>query len=199
MEKLGYILSNKKIRGLENFIEVSNNIDDIINKGKPILIVGLELAKQYSSNFSILNKRISENMFWTFDKMERKSDFDKDLDAFYDFVIKKAISQINYHYINIFSLGYNKTKKIINFIRSNKIKHIFIYDDMIYLLIDNNVLGISIKKMEYCGIDIKKVFSICYSNNKNIIFNNYFKLDNKIRHKINNKKYSAVYFLKILT
>ena len=197
--KLGYIVSNKKIRGVENFIGVTNNFDDVIKYGKPILIVGLELARLYSNNFSILEKRISDNIFWTFDKMERKSDFDRDLDNFYNFVIKKSIIDLRYYYINVFSLGFNKTKKLLNFINSNENKDIFINDDMLYILHNTNVFGISLTKVKYCGIDVKKVFYIINANKSNIIHKNYFKLNNKIRHKINNKKYAAVYFLKMTT
>ena len=95
MKKLGYILTKNKVNNIVDFVSVIKDISEIDDTTKPLLIVGLHNAKIYSKNFSILNKKIDNNIFWTFGKTERRVDYEKDLESFYTFVINKNLSLIH--------------------------------------------------------------------------------------------------------
>ena len=198
MCKLGYIVSNRKLKNIESFIGVTNDINSVIGENKPILIIGLENARKYATNFCILNKKISENIFWTFDKNERKVDFDNDIEKFYEYTINNTIKSVRYTYVNIFNLTLKNAKKIINLVCSNQTNTIFISNDMLYLLIGENVLGFSLKQFDFIGINKDKILSKLRRNTNNIIYTNDFMCGHKIRHLINNKRYATPYFLELM-
>ena len=82
MEILGYIVSKSKVSDILPYIKVVNSFNLIEDKTKPILIIGLEEAKKRASSFSILEKRLSDNVFWTFGKREKRVDYEKIFTSF---------------------------------------------------------------------------------------------------------------------
>lgn len=198
MKKLGYIVSKRKINNAVDFVGVVDDVSKVEDPTKPFIIIGLEEAKKNSPNFSILNKMLDIDVFWTFGKTERRVDYERDLDKFYDYVLNKSIENIKYYYINILTIKYNKIKKLLNIINSKEKKYIYTSNDMIYIYYNNNILGISLKILKYININIKKIYKILYSNKNNIIYNNDSFLTSKMRKVINNKKYVIPYFISIL-
>ena len=65
MKILGSIVSKRKIKDVVGFVEVVNDISKVSDPTKPILIVGLSEAKKLISNFSILEKSVGGDIFWT--------------------------------------------------------------------------------------------------------------------------------------
>lgn len=199
MKKLGYIVSKRKINNLVDFVGVVDDVSKIEDPTKPFIIVGLEEAKKVSPNFSILNKRLDIDVFWTFGKTERRVEYERDLDKFYDYVLNKSIDNIKYYYINILTIKYSKIKNLLNIINSEEKKYIYTSNDMIYIYNNKNyILGISIKILKYININIKKIYKILYNNKNNIIYNNDSFLNSKMKKVINNKKYVIPYFISIL-
>ncbi len=160
MEKLGYIVADRCFDGIKEYVGCVNDVS-LADPTKPILIVGLKRAKEYcGDNFSILNKKISDNVWWTFKKTERRQDFERDILLFYKNIINNIINNINYYYINLYKLNYTSIKKIFNILYDqNSIKYIFIKNDMLYMLYkDHDILGISFKMLKYIGVNRKKAF-----------------------------------------
>jgi hypothetical protein len=72
MEKLGYIISDRKINNIKDFVGFTDDIS-LVDSTKPVLIVGIKKAKEYcGKNFNILKKKIGHNISWTFKKTERR-------------------------------------------------------------------------------------------------------------------------------
>lgn len=107
MQKLGYLISSRKIRDVADFIEVTDDISKF-RGDKPAILIGLENARKEISNFSILSKNPSEGKFWTFDKTEQRRDYNIDIAKFYDYVITANINNIRYYYVDIWSLSKKK-------------------------------------------------------------------------------------------
>lgn len=199
MKKLGYILTKNKVNNIVDFVSVIKDISEIDDTTKPLLIVGLHNAKIYSKNFSILNKKIDNNIFWTFGKTERRVDYEKDLESFYTFVINKNINDLKYYYVNILSIKYNKAKNLLNLVNSKEKKYIYISNNMIYIFNNKTyILGISLKILNYININIKKIYKLLYSNKSNVIYNNDSFLTLKMKKLIENKRYVIPYFISIL-
>lgn len=199
MKKLGYILTKNKVNNIVDFVSVIKDISEIDDTTKPLLIVGLHNAKIYSKNFSILNKKIDNNIFWTFGKTERRVDYEKDLESFYTFVINKNINNLKYYYVNILSIKYNKAKNLLNLVNSKEKKYIYISNNMIYIFNNKTyILGISLKILNYININIKKIYKLLYSNKSNVIYNNDSFLTLKMKKLIENKRYVIPYFISIL-
>ncbi len=197
MNKLGYIVTDRKISNVKEFVGVVDDIS-LADPTKPVLIVGIDLAKKYIDNFSILDKKVNDNLFWTFKKTENRVDFENDLNYFYDYIIYNIYKNIKYYYINILKLGYNKIKKLYNILFSTNKKYIYISNNVIYLLHNENILGISITILEYLKIDMKKFFRKLYSNENNVICTNASDCVKSIKSEIGNNKYAIPYFMSIL-
>lgn len=197
MEKLGYIVTDRKINNVKDFVGVVNDIS-LADPTKPILIVGIENAKKNIENFSILDKKVNDKLFWTFKKTENRVDFEHDINYFYNYIINNISSNIKYYYINILKLKYNKLKKLYNILFSGEKKYIYISNNMLYILYNGSVLGISISILEYIKIDLKKFFKRLYSNKDNIICTNASDCVRSIKAEIGNKKYVIPYFMSML-
>lgn len=198
MSSLGYIVSDIKIKNLKGFVEQVNDVS-LADSTKPTLFVGIENARKNIKDFSILNKKYENNVFWTFKKTEKRVDFEKDIDYFYNFIINNISCNIKYYYINIFNLKYNKIKKLYNILFSDNGKYIYISNDMIYLLYKNNIiLGISLSLLEYIKIKKEKILDKLYSNKNNIICTDVSKCVKSIKNEIGDKKYVVPYFMSIL-
>ena len=177
MRTLGYIVCDRKIKDIDGFVE---QVDDIslADSTKPILIVGWKKAKTLEGYTSILDKQLSDNMFWTFSKTESRSDFEEDLELFYNIIYNNILNKINYYYINIFKLKYNKIKKLYNIIYSKEFKNIYISNNIVYIPYDKDKILGRIKSFPNNRV---------YEDNDKFIF--------KLSKRLGNKKYAIPYFI----
>ena len=191
---LGYIVTEKKLKNIDGFVEQVSDIS-LANSAKPILIVGWKNAKKHSGYKSILDKCLGDNVFWTFSRSESRSDFEDDLNKFYDIIYNNILNNIKYYYINIFKLKYNKIKKLYSILYSRDYKNIYISNKMIYVPFKGDILGISLSVMEYCGIKSDKVLSRIRSNPYNKIIEDNNKFVFRITKRLGNKRYAIPYFI----
>ena len=193
MKTLGYIVVGKKLTNIEGFVEQVHSIEEA-DSTKPILIVGWDNAKQFEG-YNILERKLSEGVFWTFSKAENRYEFEKDLKKFYNYLFNNIIKYIIYNYINIYKLKYNKLKELYRIFISKERDNIYISNDMMYTVLDGKILGVSFPMLEYCGINREKVIKrikenrsdgIIYGNSKDVI---------KLGRFLGNKKYAIPYFI----
>lgn len=197
MGVIGYIVTKNKIENILSCIKVVSSYRSIEDKNKPILIIGLEEAKKHASSFSILEKKIGEKMFWTFGKREKRTDYEKDIEKFQEYVLKCALNEIKYYYLNILTVKYHKIKKLIEIVNNADEKIFYVDKKMFYMYYNNYVLGMSVDILEYLGVKKKKILNIIQKNEKNKVFFNDFKFNYKIKKLIESKKYITPYFLSL--
>lgn len=189
----------KKRYTFDSLICKCKNIEEI-DSSKPTLIIGWEEVKSiYGNNISILEKKINENIFWTFDKTERRNDYEKDVNSFYYFIIKNLIKNIKYRFINIITINYSLAKRFIRFINNDEIKYIYIYDNrFIFIYCKGVVCGLSLDDLDYLNIDIKKCINIIKSNKNNNVIDNDLFLSIKLRRIIGDDKMIIPYLYSII-
>lgn len=196
MSKLGYIISDRKISDLRDFV---GNVKDISQADltKPILYIGYKNAKKVKGYKNILEKKIDDKTFWTFKKTESRSDYESDLENFYKYIIINILYNINYYYINIIYIKYNKLKRLYNILFNNtKINYIYISKNMIYFQYENNTYGISLSLLEYCGIKKEKIISRIRMNKNNIIvYDNNEKVHKILKEIGYENKYAVPYLM----
>ena len=195
MEILGSIVAKRKIKDCIGFVEVVNSIDAVSDKTKPILIIGYNEVKKLFDNVSILNKKISDNIFWTFGKTEKRADYENDLKSFYNHIILNAINNVKYYYVNIFKLSYTRAKNLLSIINNGDKKYIYISNNIIYIYYGNYILGISLEVTEYIGIKKKKIVDLIRKNENNIVGYSDSFLDLNVKKIIDNKKYAMPYLM----
>ena len=198
MSCLGYIISDVKIKNLKGFVEQVNDVS-LADLTKPVLFIGVENARKNIKDFSILKKKYDNSVFWTYKKTEKRVDFEDDINYFYSYIINNISSNINYYYINIYNLKYNKIKKLYNILFSSSKKYIYISNNMIYLLYKNNIiLGISLNLLEYIKIKKEKILDKLYSNKNNVICTDISQCIRSIKSEIGNNRYVVPYFMSII-
>ena len=187
---LGYIVTDRKVKGVDGFVEQVNDIK-LADATKPILIVGWKHAKQDPRYVSIIEKKLDEDVFWTFSKTENRAIFEEDLKYFYNYIYNKILNNIIYYNINIFKLKYNKIKKLYNIIKN---KTIYLSKDMFYIPYEGNILGLSLSLLEYMHIPRKKVLERLKDLNVKLIEDDN-RLVFKLLKQLGNKKYAIPYFI----
>lgn len=187
---LGYIVTDRKMKGIDGFVEQVNDIK-LADATKPILIIGWKRAKQDSRYVSIIEKKLDEDVFWTFSKTENRVSFEEDLKSFYNYIYNKILNNIIYNNINIFKLKYNKIKKLYNIIKD---KTIYLSKDMLYIPYEGRILGLSLSLLEYVHIPKEKVLNRLRVLNVKLIEDNN-RLVFKLLKQLGNKKYAIPYFI----
>ena len=192
---IGRIISNKENIDTLDFVDVTKNIGSIDNF-IPTLIIGKNKAEEIygKENIKVLDKKITNNVSWTFDKVERRNEYERDLKAFNDSLIKTIKKNIKYEFFNIYIEPISRIKKLISFIISPKIKYIYIFNDHIYMYYKNIVYGISLSDIQYLGINKNRILRLLNSNSSNIIVENHDFLSKKMRQIIKEDKILIPYF-----
>lgn len=186
---IGRIISNKENIDTLDFVDVTKNIGSIDNF-IPTLIIGKKKAEEIygKENIKVLDKKITNNVSWTFDKVERRNEYERDLKIFNDSLIKTIKKNIKYEFFNIYIEPISRIKKLISFIKSPKIKYMYIFNDHIYMYYNNTVYGISLSDIQYLGINKNRILKLLNSNNSNIIVENHDFLSKKMRQIIKEDK-----------
>lgn len=199
MAKLGYIISDNVINEKNSFVGYVNDISEA-DPTKPILYIGYKNAKKVEGYKNILDKKIKDNIFWTFKKTESRSDYEIDLENFYKYIINNILDNINYYYINIIYIKYNKLKKLYNILFNyREQKYIYISKNMIYFLYENNTYGISLSLLEYMGISTEKILQRIKSNkSNNIVYDKTEKVHKILKEVGYDNKYSIPYLMEQL-
>ena len=199
MKKIGNVIvssPNYKVEDCYNkFLSLSNVDNDL-----PTMIIGLENAKKYIEGFSIFKKEYWNNMlWWTFSKTEKRSDYDKDMQKFYEVCINNIINNIKYHNININELTYSKIKKLIKYIKNNNKKIYYIDNNKFVFIYDiektNNIYGISLNTCAFYGINKEKILKLIVSNSKNEQKKNFYEIPNKVRRIVNDQIPNEMFLL----
>lgn len=191
---IGRIISKNKNIDTLDFVDVTENIGSIDNF-IPTLIIGKKNAEDIygKENIKVLDKKITDNVSWTFDKVERRNEYERDLKAFNDSLIKTIKKNIKYEFFNIYIEPISRIKKLISFIKSSKIKYLYIFNDHIYMYYNNIVYGISLSDIEYFGINKNRILKLLNSNSSNIIIENNDFLSKKMKQTIKDDKILVPY------
>ena len=199
IKKIGNVIvssPNYKVEDCYNKFLTLSNVDN----GLPTMIIGLENAKKYIDGFSIFKREYWNNMlWWTFSKNEKRSDYDKDIQKFYEVCINNIINNIKYYNININELTYSKIKKLIKYIKNNNKKIYYIDNNKFVFIYDiektKNIYGISLNTCAFYGISKEKILKLIVSNSKNEQKKNFYEIPNKVRRIVNDQIPNEMFLL----
>tara|TARA_R110000796_G_scaffold40062_6_gene99411 strand:+ start:9564 stop:10175 length:612 start_codon:yes stop_codon:yes gene_type:complete len=129
---------------------VVENLEDIIYRDLPTLIIGYDFASElYGKDIlNPLNRAIDKNLFWTFDKKVKRVLFDSDIEDFIKYSYKNRIKHLSF--VNVDFIQFNQIKlfKIVKkiLVLNNPIAYhsdsnvVYIYGENIIFIIDLNLL-----------------------------------------------------------
>tara|TARA_B100000900_G_C20592390_1_gene722103 strand:- start:400 stop:2031 length:1632 start_codon:yes stop_codon:yes gene_type:complete len=138
-------------------LELIDSIEHDSNISVPTLIVGWSKVKELYPEQSIMNTKISENLFWTFSLTEKEDKNKSDINSFLEFSIKKFFNKdvISYDAIIDGELRDFFLENINNKIRS----FIYFHNNVCYIYNESDTYAISIPSIEFIGKDSKKILT----------------------------------------
>ena len=155
MRYIGRIITSTKIEDVSEFIEVTPDSSSIINNETkvPTLIIGYKNAVKLCGSVKITDKKIGKNLYWTFSKRERRSDYIDDLGAFYEEVSRFATSCCKYEYIDPITWDAETKNRFANIISGIHRKVVYSTESMYYIYYphDGKTYGISKGILKYLG------------------------------------------------
>lgn len=181
MKYIANIVSKSKKYKFNEFINAVNTYDDI-DVSVPTLIVGTEMAKSINGNkIDYINKKIDNNVFWTFSTVEKRSENEKDVKKFQELIIKELKKTIKYTFFSVLTNEKCKMKRLIRLLLTRTDIFYFFTEKMLYISYDNNVVGISLDECKYIGVSIDKIIKKINKRTNNITsFRNFTqKIDGK--------------------
>lgn len=164
MNYLANIYTKSKI-DIEPFFNVVDDEKKIID-GIPTLIIGWDSVKSLYGDINILDKKVKDNIYWTFGKRERRNVMEVDVQKFKRKAMSITCNNVKYKFFNILTAKNDKKKSFYALLKDTRHKTIFSFNNMLYIYIDgtDTVVSISLRDVDYIGGDVKKIFSTLYNN-----------------------------------
>jgi hypothetical protein len=170
---VGNIVTHGNIN-VDKYFKVTNSLDDII-VNKPTLIVGWDIVKTINPDVDFIDKKLSENIFWTFKKTERRDIFEDDLYNFTEYCYGLLVKDISYQFIDLIQLNDNELKNIFKLIKNSKNVIGYLYNQMLYIYAEKTIYGLDLNLLTYMGYStintLSKIKSYCsvFLDNKEIL------------------------------
>jgi len=151
-----------------------NSIDESI-PDLPTLIVGIENAKKFAGKISYLDRKLNDNTFWTFNRMEKRDLFEEDLFYFIEFSYNQLINGIEFDFIDLILSDSIRINSVFGNIEHDKETITFHYKNMVYTYANNKIYGFDLRQVGYIGkspkkfIDTIKSFSTVFLQDEKIL------------------------------
>lgn len=159
---VGNIVSNDKITGIpSNFNTLT--MDEYLKSNSndlPTLIIGWDLAKTNFDKASILKKKISDGLYWTFSTSEKRGVFEDDLKKFIKRSYDDLVKGIKYFNIDPINYKINSTEELLEKMKSLAGGFAYLYSDkVVYVYHNFNLFSIDLDQLDFIGFEREKVLS----------------------------------------
>lgn len=182
MKYIANIITKSRI-DVGEYINVSKDITKV-DLTIPTLIIGWAMVKEIYPNADILNKQISETVYWTYSNREKRQEYEPDLAKFINNAFSRLETSIKYTFFNVLTNPLSRNKCLIKYIDSPITKIIYITDKHIFIYDNKQVTGVSLSDLEFYGFKREKIINILKRNPYNkLVFNDSF-LNFKIKRSI---------------
>ena len=155
--KIANIVSTINITVSDDF-NVVMALDDII-QGLPTLIIGWDYIKKNFPDYDIIDRKLGNNIFWTFKPTEKRDLYQQDLYNFINNTYKNLLDKVKYYFIDPFILTRKQVIKIVRKILTSNDKISYLHDNMMYIYFDNMIIGINLEMLEFMGLNTDKIVS----------------------------------------
>lgn len=162
MNIVGNIVSNDGITGIPSNFNVLT-MEEYLKSTQndlPTLIIGWDLTKTNFDTASILKKKISDGLYWTFATSEKRGIFEEDLKKFIKRSYDDFVKNIKFFNIDPIMYKINTTEELI--IKLNSLAGGFAYlymDKVVYVYHNFNLFSIDLFQLEFIGFDREKVLN----------------------------------------
>lgn len=160
---VGNIVAHSKIN-IDKYFNVVESIDNII-PNLPTLIVGWDIVKIDNPDVDFINRKLSDDIFWTFKKTERRDMFENDLYDFIHHCYNLLVKNVNYKFIDLIQLSESELKVTFKNIKKSVNVVGYIHEQMLYIYTENTVYGLDLNLVNYLEYNLletlNKIKSYC--------------------------------------
>jgi hypothetical protein len=152
---VGNIVTQSKIN-VDKYFNVVESMDNIIH-GLPTLIVGWDIVKTIEPDADFIVRKLSDDIFWTFKKTERRDMFENDLYDFIHYSYNLLIDDIDYKFIDLIQLSEVELKDTFKTIKNNTNVIGYIHENMLYIYSEKIVYGLDLKLVNYLDFNLTEI------------------------------------------
>lgn len=178
----------------DGLYNVVNDKENLI-PGLPTLIIGFTKMRSLYPGASIIEWKITDDIYWTWGSRERRQAQEKDLIRFRKLAISRFIKSLKYVFLSVFTASKDTLDKFISSLSDERKKCIFVAKDVVYIYYEgnNNIIGVSLVDMDYIGFDRKILFRALYAGKNNVFIKKQDEIPFKLRNEFRNEVYVLPY------
>lgn len=194
MKYIANILTDEPFNEAELYNVVRDSKDLV--PGIPTLIVGWERTKSEYPDASIIEWKVTDNVYWTYGKYERRDKYEANIKKFQDLSFKKFIESLEYVFYDILLSPTEKFDSFLTSLASGPEKTIYVTGDMMYIYYGgtNKVVGLSLRDCDYLEDTLKKrIFSVIYNSKSINLLKNNDEISREVRFKAKGRAYILPY------
>jgi hypothetical protein len=182
MKYIANIITKSRL-DVGEYINVTKDITKV-DLTIPTLIIGWAMVKDIYPNADILNKQISETVYWTYSNREKRQEYEPDLAKFIKNAFSRLETSIKYTFFNVLTNPLSRNKCLLKYINSPITKIVYITDKHIFIYDSKQVTGVSLSDLEFYGFERERIIDILKRNPYNrLVFSDSF-LNFKIKRSI---------------
>lgn len=182
MKYIANIITKSRL-DVGEYINVTKDITKV-DLTIPTLIIGWAMVKEIYPNADILNKQISETIYWTYSNREKRQEYEPDLAKFIKNAFSRLETSIKYTFFNVLTNPLSRNKCLLKYINSPITKIVYITDKHIFIYDSKQVTGVSLSDLEFYGFERERIIDILKRNSYNrLVFSDSF-LNFKIKRSI---------------
>ena len=162
----------------------------------PTLIVGWERTKSEYPDASIIEWKVTDNVYWTYGKYERRDKYEANVKNFQDLSFKKFVDSLEYVFYDVLISTAEKLDSFLSSLASGAEKTIYVTGDMMYIYYSgtNKVVGLSLRDCDYLEDTLKKrIFSDIYNSKTINLLKNNDEISREVRFKAKGRAYILPY------
>lgn len=157
---IGNVVTRERL-AYTDFMCVTDDIKTVV-PGIPTLIVGWSLVKELmgANRPLVLDKEIDRETWWTFGRMERRSEMEPDYAAFYKECLSRVSRSLEYRFFNVLTCSFGEARDFVRRMRSeSSIRWCYVLDNSFVYVMDERrrcVTGFSLDALSFMGVHKRK-------------------------------------------
>lgn len=166
----GRIITRSNRVDTVDYVNITKDIASI-DQSIPTLIVGKKLAIDTfgKDNIHFFDKKVKDNVYWTYSRLERRDVYEGDIEKFNYKIINTIKSSVRYTSYSFMTSSLKRVRDMMRYLSYGDRKYIYLSGKHIYVYSNGGlVFGISMNETDYLGIDRDRIKKFL-SRNGNVI------------------------------
>lgn len=154
---VGNIVCNDELTSIPNNFNLFS-FEDWESNDLPTLFIGWEETKKKLPNASILNKKINNNLYWTFSIPEKRNIFESDIKSFIKKSYDDFVKNIPFYVFDPLILNIKTTDELLEKLKTFAKSFTYLYGDgMVYIYHDAKIIAIDLNLLKFISFNSQEV------------------------------------------